>query len=689
MKQLLSTLLIMTAMISSCCTQPAEEKAAPIVKPTIEVVDGHFTPEIMHLLGKVSDPQVSPSGDRILYGVSYTDIAANKGQRHLFTIGVDGSDNKQISNLDASASNARWYKDDSRVVYLSKGAIFLMPVDGGEPVQISPSDKSIAAFEFSPDFSKIIYMYEVPSGVKPADLYPDLAGSSGRIVTGLMYRHWDHFVESIPHTFVASVQEDKIGASVDILGEDSPFELPTLPFGGLEQLSWSPDSKYLAYSCRKVEGVEYAFSTNTDIYLYNIEDGTATNLSKGMMGYDTDPVFSPKGDKLAWLSMERAGFEADKKRLMVIDLASSVKTDLTTEYDNSVESPVWKADGSGFYFTSAVNALSALFEISLDKKIRRITAEDMWNDFGGVSLCADKLITTYQSMNFPNEIVSVNIADGAVTQLTFENKEVLDQLAECKVEERWIPTTDNKLMHTWVVYPPNFDPAKKYPSILFCTGGPQGVLSQSFSTRWNFRLMASQGYIVVLPNRRGTTSFGQAWCDQISGDYIGQNMDDYFSAARELQAEPYVGKMGASGASYGGFSIYYLAGVHNGTFDAFLSHAGIFNQEHMYMMTEELWFPKWDNGGAPWDKNPKALRHYANSAHKLIKNWDTPIMVTHGELDYRVPVDQGMAAFNAAQMMGVPSEMLLFPDENHWILKPQNAVHWQRAYFAWFDKWLK
>lgn len=691
--------LFSVMMISSCENNKVSTDDILISKENIEVVNGQFTPEIMHKLGKVSDPQVSPSGEKILYGVSYTSIELNKGQRHLYVMNADGSNNQLVSNMPVSMANARWYKDDSTIAFVMKGQVYLMSLNAkSAPKQLSNVEAGVQGFEFSPDFSKMMFVSEVPYAVKPKDVYPDLEKSSGRIITDLMYRHWDCFVENIPHTFFAdvnaeltanSVKKCEMGTAVDILGADSKFELPTLPFGGLEQLSWSPDGKYIAYSCRKVTGKEYAFSTNTDIYLYNIETGKAENLTEGMMGYDTDPVFSPKGDKLAWISMERAGFEADKQRLFVIDMSTKEKSELTTEYKYNATSPTWKADGSALYFASLVNALEGVFEVDLNKNIRRITADNLWNDFSGVQLCGDKLITTYTSMDQPSEIVSISAKDGAVQQITFENKETLDKLAKCTYEQRWIKTTDNKLMHTWVVYPPQFDPKKVYPSILFCTGGPQGTLSQSWSTRWNFKLMASQGYIVVLPNRRGTTAFGQEWCDQISGDYIGQNMKDYLAAAKELQKEPYVGKMGASGASYGGFSIYYLAGIHKNTFDAFLAHAGIFNQEQMYMMTEELWFPKWDNGGAPWDNNPVAKRHYSNSAHKLIKNWDTPIMVTHGEMDYRVPVEQGMAAFNAAQMMGVPSEMLLFPEENHWILKPQNAVHWQRAYFAWFDKWLK
>ncbi|PKP38754.1 MAG: peptidase S9, partial [Bacteroidetes bacterium HGW-Bacteroidetes-14] len=489
------------------------------------------------------------------------------------------------------------------------------------------------------------------------------------------------------HSFIADFDGKALANITDIL-DGEMFELPTMPFGGVDQLSWSPDGTKIIYACRKLTGKDYAYSTNTDIYLYDLAAKSHENLTEGMMGYDTDPQFSPDGKSIAWISMERGGFEADKKRLFTMNLESREKVELTTDYPYNVESITWIADGSGIYFNSCVKALTGIYHVNLaDKAIRKVV-EDQF-DFDGVQLAGDKLIGTFKSMSMPNEIASIDPAAGTYTQISFENKHLLDQIKMGKVEERWVKTVDGKDMHMWVVYPPDFDSSKVYPALLFCLGGPQGTLSQNWSYRWNFQLMAARDYIVILPNRRGTTAFGQEWTDQISGDYIGLNMQDYFTSVKEMKKEKFVGKVGAVGASYGGYSVYYLAGIHKGMFSAFVSHAGIFNQEHMYMSTEELWFPHWDNGGAPWDDNPVAKRHYANSPHKFVKNWDTPILITHGEMDYRVPVDQGMAAFNAAKALGVPSEMLLFPGENHWILKPQNSIQWNRVYFAWLDKWLK
>ncbi len=685
-----NVLILLTIVFMLGCTSVATGPAESVIeKAKIEVVNGQFTPEMLHLFGKLSDIQLSPDGKEILYGVSYTDIEKNKGMRQLFIMNIDGSNNRQITNMPKSSANARWYGDGNQIVFLQGGQLQIINSDGTGLKQLSEIEGGIQSFEFSPSQKQILYIAEVKSAIKPTDLYPDLDKSTGRVINDLMYRHWDHFVENIPHTFHTSFNPEGGIIKGEDLVEGTLYELPTLPFSGLEQLAWSPSEEYIAYACRKYLGKEYTVSTDTDIYLYNVKTKEVKDLTDGMDGYDTNPVFSPDGKYIAWISMERAGFEADKHRLFIIDTQSWEKKELSIDYKYNVDSPVWNSTSDAIYFSSLVNAKKGVFEVDLNGEVKRITPEEAWYDFGGVIDAGDKLITTYTSLLQPSEIVSISKSDGSFTQLSNENTESIDKLADVKVEERWITTTDNKKMHTWVMFPPGFDETKKYPAILVCLGGPQGTISQGWSTRWNYRLMAAQGYIVVLPNRRGTTAFGQEWTDQISGDYIGQNMQDYLAAARNIKKEPYVSKLGAAGASYGGYSIYYLAGIHKNMFDAFFAHAGIFNQEHMYMTTEELWFTHWDNGGAPWDNNPIAKRHYTNSAHKFVKNWDTPIFIAHGELDYRVPVDQGMAAFNAAQLLGVPSELLLFPDENHWILKPQNAIHWQRAYFGWFDKYLK
>ena len=740
MKAILSAAVVVSA--AGCggggVQQPSQSNEPIIGKQRIEIKEGRLTPEIMHMMGKVSDPQVSPNGKHILYGVTYTSIEQNKGNRELFLINADCSGNVQLMSTPKSESNARWV-DDSKIAYMRGGQIFVADLSTDYTKLINEKQMSAFvegeeadAFELSADASKIMYIKNIKANIVPTDLYPDLKKATGRTITGLMYRHWDHFVETIPHTFIADFNTEAQGAIIKpgsvaspglinekdiLLPNEAAFELPTLPFGGLEQLSWSPNGKMIAYSCRKLTGKDYAFSTNTSIYLYNVESGETQIITPGVHGYDTDPSFSPDGSKLAYISMERDGYEADKKRLFVYDMQSGAKSELTTDYKYNVESVTWAPDGNSIYFTSCVNGLTAIFNVDVNKKlggaiadnlatgpiddsfnygegIRRVTSVSVMNDFDAPAILpledgSYRLVATNKSMLRPNEIVSVDPATGAVTELTQENKEILEGLDTPTVEARWMKTVDNKNMLTWIVYPPHFDKSKVYPAVMMCLGGPQGTISQGFSTRWNYRLMAQQGYIVILPNRRGTTAFGQPWCEQISGDYCGLNMQDYLTAVDEMKKEPYVGKVAATGASYGGYSVYYLAGIHKNRFSALIAHAGIFNQESMYMMTEEMWFPNWDNGGAPWDTNPVAVRHYSTSPHKLIKNWNTPILITHGEMDYRVPVDQGMQAFNAAQMMGVPSRMILFPEENHWILRPQNSVQWNREFFGWLDKYCK
>ena len=729
-------------------------------RSTIEIPDGKMTPEVLLSYGRLSDPQVSPDGQYIMYGVSYTDIANNKSVRNLRIINIDGTDDVLLTQSGKSISNARWSADGKRIVFLMGGQIWTAKIShktskNGQGAwklsalrKLSSVERGISEFKLSPDESRIMYVSTVKSTVRqPSDYYPDLDKATAYTTDDLMYRHWDHTVLEIPHTFVADFKftgktQITTETSVDILSsEPELYELPTEPFGGLEQLSWSPDGKFIAYSCRKLTGKKYAFSTNTEIYLYNVETAATTVIDmKG--GYDTDPLWSPDGSKLCWISMERDGYEADKQRLMLADIeiseglakATDIK-DLTADFKYNAAGPFWAEDSKSICFNALAEGLQAIFEVSLEGdtfgQIARLTDENQWYDYSSPFYVKNNedgskiLYSTLCNLTFPSEIAATTLRDGAFERtvlISSENAHITSQLSPVRMEDRHIKTVDGKDMLTWVVYPPEFDPAKEYPSILICLGGPQGTISQGWSYRWNYMLMAMQGYVVVLPNRRGTTAFGQEWTEQISGDYPGLNMQDYLSAARELKAEPYIGKMAACGASYGGYSVYYLCGTHGNTFDAFIAHAGIFNEEHMYMTTEEMWFPNFDNGGvhecvidprvgtpeapvgpagdgvtfggikqggSPWSTLPKAVRHYALSPHKLVTNWHTPLMVIHGGMDYRVPVDEGMAAYNAAQMMGVPSRLLIFPDENHWILKPQNALMWHREYFRWLDSWCK
>ena len=495
-----------------------------------------------------------------------------------------------------------------------------------------------------------------------------------------------------PHPFVADFDGKSISNPVDVM-EGELFESPMKPFGGIEQLAWNTTSDKIAYTSRKKTGKEYAISTNSDIYVYDLNTKQTTNITEENKGYDTNPTYSPDGKSIAWLSMERDGYEADQNRLMVMNLETGEKTFVSKDFDSNVDSYCWSADCKRIYFTGVWHGESQVYQIDLanGNKITLLT-EGMY-DYASVALLGDKLIAQRHSMSMGDEIYSIDLTgDHTVTQLTFENKHIYDQLTMGKVEERWMKTTDGKQMLTWVIYPPQFDPNKKYPTLLFCEGGPQSPVSQFWSYRWNFQIMAANDYIIVAPNRRGLPGFGLEWNEAVSGDYGGQCMKDYFTAIDEVAKEPYVNKdrLGCVGASFGGFSVYWLAGHHDKRFKVFIAHDGIFNMEMQYLETEEMWFANWDMGGAYWEKqNATAQRTFANSPHKFVDKWDTPILCIHGEKDYRILANQGMAAFNAAVLRGVPAELLIYPDENHWVLKPQNGVLWQRTFFEWLDMWLK
>ncbi|WP_416349568.1 prolyl oligopeptidase family serine peptidase [Proteiniphilum sp.] len=699
--KLLYMAIIMTGGLLACnevsqtqSSKETKETAEIIGKAKLTIGNGTMTPEVLYSFGRVGSMEMSPDKSQILYQVTYVSIPQNKTNSELFIMKSDGSEKKQLTITSTQENSPQWIADGKKIAFLSNetgsSQIWTINPDGGGMKQISNIEGGIDGFKYSPDGKKVLFIKSVKSVETVADKYPDLQKASGRIVDDLMYKHWDTWVESIPHPFVADLSGNKLSNIKDLL-EGEPYEAPMLPSGGMEQLAWSPDSKTVAYTSRKKTGKEYAVSTNSDIYFYDLETGKTRNMTEGMMGYDVNPQFSPDGKYLAWQSMERDGYEADKNRLFVMDLASGEKTYVTEQFDYNTDEFVWNSDNRTIYMVASVKGTTQLHAADIvTKEITPITKGKY--DYTSVALGNDKLIAKRVSMSQPAEIYSVDIATGQATDISLENKEILDQLKMGEVEERWIVTTDGKEMLTWVVYPPDFDPAKKYPALLYCQGGPQSMVSQFWSYRWNLQMMAANGYIVVAPNRRGLPGFGQEWLEQISGDYGGQNMKDYLAAIDAVSKEPYVdeNRLGCTGASYGGFSVYWLAGNHDGRFKAFFSHAGIFNLEAQYLETEEMFFANWDMGGPFWDKsNAVAQKTYATSPHKFIDKWDTPIMISHGENDYRILASQGMMAFNAAQLRGIPSRMLIFPDENHWIAKPQNGILFQREFFRWFDQWLK
>lgn len=679
---------------------PANTDKPVIGKQEIRIKNKKLTPEALWAMGRIGSSSVSPDGKQIAYTVSYYSVKENKSHTVIYVMNADGTNNLLLTHTADSEVEPTWIKGGSKIAFLTAASgsmqIWEMNPDGSERKQLSSYEGGIEGFKFSPDESKVLFISQVKYGQRTSDIYPDLDKASGKVINDLMYKHWDEWVENIPHPFVASFDGNQVGAATDIL-KDEPYESPMKPFGGIEQLAWSNDSKQIAYTCRKKTGLEYSVSTDSDIYLYNTETGETRNLCKEdatdkNLGYDTNPKFSPDGKSIAWQSMERDGYESDRNRLCVMDLKSGEKTYVTEAFQSGVDDYCWAPDGKTLYFVGVWHATSMVHSTNLKGEVKQLT--DGMYDYTSVAMLNNKqLLTKRHSLSEADELFTVDLKKkNAVTRITKENDQIFSQLQIGKVEARWTKTVDGKDMLSWVVYPANFNPNKKYPTLLFCQGGPQSPVSQFWSYRWNLQLMAANDYIIIAPNRRGLPGFGMEWLEDISTNYGGHCMDDYLSAIDDIAKEPYVDKdrLGCVGASFGGYSVYWLAGHHNKRFKAFIAHDGFFNMEQQYLETEELWFTNWDLGGAYWEKNnPAVQRSYANSPHLFVDKWDTPILCIHGEKDFRILASQGMAAFNAAKLRGVPAQLLIFPDENHWVLKPQNGILWQRTFFAWLDKWLK
>jgi dipeptidyl aminopeptidase/acylaminoacyl peptidase len=676
-----------------------EDSKVNIGKSNIRIEDGRFTPEVLWSMGRIGGVALSPDATKIAYQVSYYSVEENASHTVIYVMDEEGENARLLTNTAKSEHSPVWI-DNDHIAFLSVKdgvqQIFSMDAEGKHRKQLSFMEKDVEGFLFSPDMKNVLMIMSVSNPLVKEKQYEDLPKATGMIADDLMFRHWDSWVTSLPHPYVASFDGKKVADKALDLLEGEPYESPMLPFGGIEQFAWSPDSRSVAYTCRKKAGSEYTKSTDSDIYLYNIESGETKNLCKlpgtedMNMGYDTNPKFSANGRYIAWQSMERDGYESDINRLYVMDLENGKKWSVSESFDSNVDDFIWAGAKDYFYFIGSWQGCMSLFSADLQGNVLPINTDAC--DYNSLAMGNNnRLIVTRQSMRFATEIYKVDTKRGLAAKLTNENGHIYAQLDNIKVEARAVKTTDGKDMLTWVVFPPNFDETKKYPTILFCEGGPQSMVSQFWSYRWNFRIMAAQGYIVVAPNRRGLPGFGKKWLEDISGDYGGQCMKDLLSAIDDVSKEPYVDKdrLGCVGASFGGYSVYWLAGHHEGRFKCFIAHDGIFNLEQQYLETEEMWFPQWDLGGPFWDKNKITESTYATSPHLFADKWDTPILCIHGEKDYRILYSQAVSAFQAARLRGVPAELLLFPDENHWVLKPQNGVLWQRTYFAWLDKWLK
>lgn len=613
----------------------------------------NLTPETLWQLGRVSPLGISKDGKLLIYKVGTPSVEDNKINSKYYTI----------------------------------------PVQGGNATLVEDYKSLLADKNVSPDGKHFLSSKEVKvENLLGKDLYPELTKTSAQVYTGLDYRHWDTWNDGTHnHVFYSENKKDAI--EIDIMPNE-PYDAPQKPFGGDEDYIWSPDGTKIIYVCKKKAGTAYATSTNTDLYEYDLTTKTTKNLTESNLGYDTAPQFSPKGD-LTWLQMKRDGYEADKNDIIV--RLKGIDINLTAGWDGTVDSYTWSADGKKVYFIAATKGTKQLFEVNfpgLTKIAIRVTqlTDGDFDVNGIVGFSGTSILVTRNDMNHAPEVYSYDLAKKTWKQITKVNDEAYAKIASCKTEKRWVTTTDGKKMLVWVILPPNFDKTKKYPALLYCQGGPQSALTQSYSFRWNFQLMASQGYVIVAPNRRGMPGHGTAWNEQISGDWGGQVMDDYLAAIDDVAKESYVDKMrlGAVGASYGGYSVFQLAGIHKNRFKTFISHCGIFNTESMYGTTEEVFFTNWDSGGAYWEKDNATAQKTYNEFNpiKLINNWNTPILIIQGGKDYRVPIGQGQEAFQAAQLKGIKSKFLLFPDENHWVLKPQNALVWQREFFGWLKETL-
>lgn len=655
-----------------------------------------MTPTDLWAVGRVSAEGLSADGSTLVYGVSNYSFEQNKSEKNLFTIPVKGGVAKPFTT-DPGGESVIEITPENEVIYLYKGQLWKKNINGGEAVQLTNYEGGLSDVKLSPDKKHILFSKQVLiKKYHSVDKYPDLPKSNVYIYDDLDYKHWDSFNDGrFNHPFVASYNQGQIGEAIDLL-EGQPYYTPTAPFGGAEDYVWAPDSKSILYVCKKKFGKDYALSTNTDIYKYDLDTKQTTNLTEGLMGYDTNPSFSPDGKYLTWLSMKTDGYEADKNDIMLMDIASGRKLNLTAHWDETINSFFWSKDNKKIYFVAPTKGTVQLFELTVpaNLNVRSLPAiqqlsQGQFDINGIVGETKEGLVVTSTTMTRATEIYLFSLKKKNLTPITSVNDALYAQLKETKVEGRFCKASDGADLFSWVIYPPDFDPNKKYPTLLFCQGGPQSATTQGYSFRWNFQLMASQGYIVILPNRRGMPGWGVKWNHDISKDWGGQAIRDYLAAIDDFKKEPYVDseRIGAIGASYGGYSVFMLAGVHEGRFKTFISHCGLFNMESWYGTTEELFFANYDLGGPYWDrKNSKSYQEFNPIKH--IDKWNTPILIFQGGKDFRVPIGQGQEAFQAAQLKGIKSRFVYLPDENHWVLTGHNAQVWQREFFGWLKETL-
>ena len=676
-----------------------------------EIAAGVLTPEVMWKMSRAGGATLSPDGRTLLYQQTDYSMAENRG---VTTLHTEALDTKQVADLTDGSSNnlaARWSADGKTIYFLSDRSgsmqVWAMDASGGNVRQLSDFDRDVEGFGISPRGDKAWYVQRIPIAARrSSEIHKDMSKSKARIYDDLMVRHWDYWDEGEHmHLFVGDFGPEGLKEGVDIVGTDAAWDVPLAPYFDMAEIAWNHAGTMLAYTCKPLTGTAYAVSTDSDIFVYDVASGKTQNickptnfntgekierLSDNLPGYDKYPVWSPDDQKIAFLSQRRAGNESDKSRLFLYDCATTEMCDLTEDFDYNAMNVVWEGNDR-IWFIAPIEATHQICRVeTVDGEVEVVTRGD--HDITAFTMAAGVIVAELSTISTDTEFYTVDPSDGTLTQISGINRTIYDHIRMGEVQKRWVETTDGKQMLTWVILPPDFDPAKKYPTLLYCQGGPQSVVSNGWSYRWNYQLMAAQGYIVVAPNRRGLPSFGQEWLDQISGDYSGQNIRDYLSAIDDVAREPWADRdrMGCVGASYGGYSVYFLAGCHDKRFKAFIAHCGIFDFDSMYGETEELWFVNNDYGGSYWDtQNATAMRSYANSPHKFVDRWDTPILIFTGERDYRIPYTQSLEAFTAARVRGIPARLVEFQDEAHQVFKPQNSMVWNREFFAWLDKYVK
>ncbi len=696
--------IILTCMLMSISARGADSKS--------------LSPEDLWKFGRVGEVAICPDGIHLAYLITRFDLAENEGKVDLIIGKIPsevsskqiaiGFGTPQISLAEVKTrlsqvkglNGIQWHKhnDRWRLLYVAPSTkepnepqVWTVALDAGEPKQLTEIAGGVGNLKVSPTHNHVAFTIDVKLDPTVQEIYPDLPKADARIIDGLMYRHWNAWHDyAYSHVHVAKIQEDgSIGPPLDLMA-GMRFDCPLPPFGGADEFNFSPDGRELALSIKAVNNP--AESTDSSVFLVSIDGGTMTNISVGMPGYDKDPIYSPDGLYLAFQSMERASFEADRNRIMLYDRTKGSIVELTSGLDQTTHNIRWNSTGTHIFFDSEYSGTQQVYSIAIaNRHVEQLTEGQF--DFHLVNAVpnSNRLIATQQNMLRPNELVLIDAEAKTFATLTDVNGELLANYELPEIQERWFRSTDGKQVHNWLILPPKFDPSKKYPMLVYCQGGPQGQVGQFFSFRWNFHLMAAKGYVVLAVNRRGLPGFGQEWNDQISGDWGGQAMQDILASTDGMLTESFVdsNRLGAVGASFGGYTVYWLMGNSQDRFKAMISHCGVFNLESMYGSTEELFFTNFDLGGPYWRSD--ALRHLYDrfSPHRFVGNWRTPLLVIHGEKDFRVPITQGLEAFTAAQVQGVPSRFLYFPNEGHWVSKPQNSVLWQRVFFDWLDRYLK